>query len=284
MGSGELAAASRFAALNLTIGVSGYRKPIVPTEVSSNEEFRSKLNGALTTATSQRQSTYSADDPHFQAAVASLPSVRVALQNLKPLVLAQQAGWPAGSETLVKNCTRAIDMADRRAREALEAKTGGARFGLLVALLPPGTWDEEADDLLGVVHVRCGDELNGRVSSATLAASVAAVDAFASSLSAEVAAIDVTSSRKRAEIELAPARDALTKILYDLDLLAVSPLLMVDAVRLDDGRLRRGVGAGLRIALVSTVELNLGYMANHGRAPGEPSGAFFIALRIKDFF
>ncbi|CAM5783900.1 hypothetical protein [Rhizobacter fulvus] len=284
VGNGELATASRFTALNVTVGVTAYRKPIVPTEISSNEEFRSKLTGALNSAASQRQSTYFADDPHFRAAVASLPSVRAALQDLKTFVLAQQASWPDGSDALVKSCIRAIDMADRRARETLEAKTGGARFGLLVALLPPGPWDEEADDRLGLVHARCGDELNSRVSSATLVESVAAVNAFASALRAEVAAIDVAASQKKADIELAPAREALTKILYDLDLLSISPLLMADVVRLDDGRMRRGVGAGLRIALVSTVELNLGYMTNQGRARGEPRGAFFITLKIKDFF
>jgi hypothetical protein len=35
---------------------------------------------------------------------------------------------------------------------------------------------------------------------------------------------------------------------------------------------------------VSTVELDLGYMANRRRAPGESSGSFFMTLRIKDFF
>ena len=67
-------------------------------------------------------------------------------------------------------------------------------------------------------------------------------------------------------------------------MLAVTPLLMGDVVRLNDRRTRRGIGVGLRLALVSTLELDLGYMSNRDRAPGESSGAFFLTFRFKDFF
>ena len=287
LGSGELPTASRFAALNLTVGAPIFRTPVVPAALTSDDEFRTKLTGAFESAVSQRQSTYIAEDPHFLAAIALLPSARTALADLKSLVEGAKASWPIGSETLVAKCTEAIRIADRRARQAIEGKTGGARYGFVLELLEPGEPEETGEptgELLRSVQKLCGGHLNASVSSANLAASVAQVDVATKEIASQVAAVDRAATRKKAEAELAHASESLNRILYEFDLLAVTPLLMGDVVRLNDRRTRRGIGVGLRLALVSTLELDLGYMSNRDRAPGESSGAFFLTFRFKDFF
>jgi hypothetical protein len=75
----------------------------------------------------------------------------------------------------------------------------------------------------------------------------------------------------------------------EMNLVAVSPVLLFDAARLgpaptrDFGGVRYGLGAGARFSLV-TLDVTAGYAWNLNRRPGEGRGAFVFALEISDLF
>ena len=75
----------------------------------------------------------------------------------------------------------------------------------------------------------------------------------------------------------------------ELDLVAVSPLFLLDAARVGSGipnqrdDFRYGAGTGIRFTLIN-VNFDAGYSFNLNRFPGEPRGAFVFALDIGNIF
>jgi hypothetical protein len=88
-------------------------------------------------------------------------------------------------------------------------------------------------------------------------------------------------------VRILTVEDAAAAVTVD-NLLAISPLFMLDAVRLGPSGpgagTRIGVGGGVRVTLVDSVDFSVGYLANLRRAPQEPSGAFFLTMQFKDLF
>jgi hypothetical protein len=75
----------------------------------------------------------------------------------------------------------------------------------------------------------------------------------------------------------------------ELNIVAISPVLMFDATRLGpgdapgQGRFRYGIGAGIRLSLVN-LDFTAGYSVNPNRLPGEGRGAFVFSMDIGDLF
>jgi hypothetical protein len=85
------------------------------------------------------------------------------------------------------------------------------------------------------------------------------------------------------------AVQSLDVVFRELNLFAVSPILIFDVARLGPsknpvfGGARYGLGAGVRFSLVS-LDLNLGYAGNLNRRRGEGRGAFVFSLDVTDLF
>jgi len=94
-------------------------------------------------------------------------------------------------------------------------------------------------------------------------------------------------SKTRRDIDYAV--QSLDVVFRELNLYAVSPILIFDVARLGPsknsvfGGARYGLGAGLRFSLVS-LDLNLGYAGNLNRRRGEGRGAFVFSLDVTDLF
>jgi hypothetical protein len=77
-------------------------------------------------------------------------------------------------------------------------------------------------------------------------------------------------------------------LVYELNLMSVSPVLMLDVAHIGpaSSRLgtRYGIGGGLRISLANSVDFTAGYLANPRRLADEPPGAFFFSMQFKDLF
>jgi hypothetical protein len=271
--------ADRFAALNLTAAYQVWRQPLVPAELTRNPELTETIEGQLKSATSLLEAEYTARDPGALRAAGRLAALSVALRAFDDAVAAARTARAGQPEASFKRCERASNTAARRLREAQEA-SGGTQLGSLAPLV------SDEDHALGKVQAACVDGLNAEFADAAIAAAGAALEAQRLQVVAELDAIDVASARRAAESEMAPVRRTLRTLLYETNLLAVSPLLMLDVAHLspqpgDAGR-RSGLGLGVRITLVDSVDVSVGYMANRRRQPGEDRGAFFLTMTLRE--
>ena len=86
--------------------------------------------------------------------------------------------------------------------------------------------------------------------------------------------------------ELGIAKRTLHTLLYQANIFSAGPAFMFDVARLNHAGApltRYGVGGGIRMTLVSTVNFTVGYVANPTRLPNESRGAFTVSMQFRDF-
>ncbi len=79
----EGAGGREFFSYNFTAAYGIWRATLVPEELTTDDEFKSELEGAVTTVTSTLQNYYSSKDPHYDNVVSQLPAAQTALNDLK---------------------------------------------------------------------------------------------------------------------------------------------------------------------------------------------------------
>jgi hypothetical protein len=274
---------TRFFAYNLTAAFPIWRRPVVPSELSRDPQFGPLLQGQLVSATSTVQTGYVSQDPSFKAAAARLGDVVAALTSLLAAVEAVESTGTDDLAELVDACTSAIKRADGRARRAAESKNE-AQVGRLAALL---TADPD-EDRLNRVRAACLTDLNGRLQSPALASEAETLERIHLAMEADYAKIDQGVASRRAETEMAYVKRTVHTLVSELNLMSVSPVLMLDVAHIGpaSSRLgtRYGIGGGLRVSLANSVDFTAGYLANPRRLADEPPGAFFFSMQFKDLF
>jgi hypothetical protein len=101
--------------------------------------------------------------------------------------------------------------------------------------------------------------------------------------------VRVPEIEKKANRDVAFTGRVLDVIFRELNLVSVSPLVMIDVARIGPqanptyNKLRYGLGGGVRLSLVS-LDFDLGYSWNPNRLPGERRGAFVFSLNVSDLF
>lgn len=273
------AGGTHFLSYNLTASVPIWRKPLVPFELLRDPDFRPLLKTQLDSATSVLQVEYASRDEHFQRVVARARDAQATLASLKAAVEAARKARPGQLEERFVACTRQISGAERRLRPAL-ASSGGAQVGDIAALLSVG------EDRLRSVRADCVEALNAELRDPAIAQHGATLEGIRADMEREYALIDQTAATRHAEREMAFVRRTLNTVVDDLNIVSISPVLMLDVAHLGpaDSRLgtRYGVGGGLRLTLANSFDLTVGYLANPKRLRGEPSGAFFFSMQFKD--
>jgi len=280
--SSEGPGGTRFFAYNLTAAFPVWRRPVVPRELSRDPEFTTQVNGAMASATSIIQKDHAARDPHYRRAAGRIGEVREALAALAAAVTAVEPGDAAAAH---RGCVREIGTADRRARAALEAK-GAAQYGYVAALLTA----DETEDRLNRVREACVGRLAAELDDAAAVTSIRAaadrLEAVRVDMEGELALIDQSAATGKAEAEMTYVTRTFNTLVHDLNIAAISPVAIVDVAHIGPAgaRLgtRYGVGGGLRLTLVNSVDFTVGYVANLHRVGREPAGAFFFTIQFKD--
>ena len=272
---------TRFVAYNMTAAIPVWRRPVVPFELSRDPEFRSLVDTQIVSATSLVQTDYAAKDPHFKLAAARVGDVQAALARLKAAVGAAESARPGQFEELFRACDRAIGRAERRVKAAADSKDG-QQLGDVAALLSI----DPDEDRLRKVQAACAGELNARLADAAVATHGSTLEQIRVDIERQFSLIDQSSAARQARAEMTYVKRTLNTLVNELNIVAVSPVLMFDVAHLGpaDSRLgtRYGIGGGLRVTLANTVDLTVGYLANPKRLPHEPSGAFFFSMQFKD--
>ncbi len=125
--------------------------------------------------------------------------------------------------------------------------------------------------------------------AAQLGADAKKLSALQAEIKSELKRIAVPVVERKANQDIAYTGRALDVIFRELNIVAISPVLLFDAARIGDKELmsvsetRYGLGAGIKFSLV-TLDVTTGYSWNVNRKPGEPRGAFVFSLDISDLF
>jgi hypothetical protein len=281
-----------FAAYNLTIAFPVWRSPLVPPELSEDPEFTDQVSANIASATSILQTEYRAKDASFIHTASRLQDAERALTDLAAAVEAAQASNPS-ADTLFKACLKAINTAQRRARKAAESK-GGAQLGLVSDLLDMDEEDSDAKDGGGIenraskVQLACVMGLNATVHDPAIASRTADFEVIRRDMERNFAAIDDAVASRQAESEMSYAKRIVDQLITECNIAAISPVLMFDVAHIgpssDRYGTRYGVGGGLRLTLVDSVDFTVGYVANPTARSNEDPGAPFFTIQFRDVF
>jgi hypothetical protein len=279
----EGAGGREFFSYNLTAAYGIWRKTLVPEELTTDDDFKSELEGAITTVTSTLQNYYSSKDPHYNNVVAQLPPLQTALNDLKNAVAAAQASRPDQPDQF-KACARAVSGGLRRINSAI-APQGADPYGLIASVLS----DDPAEIQLLKVNKACETDLNGVLHDANITTATSRVETLRKAMTAEFKQIDEDRSQKQATNDMAFTRRTLNTLFNDVNIYSISPVFVFDMARIGPrngafGGTRYGPGAGIRFELATTAHFTLGYAWNVKSGPGEGRGNIFFAIGVRDLF
>ncbi len=280
----EGAGGRSFFSYNFTAAYGFWRTTLVPEEITSDPEFQSQLQGAMTSVTSTLQNYYSSKDQRFANVVAQLPAAQTALNDLKTAVAAAQTAHNGQPANLFKTCTRAVTGALRRTASAITPQAAD-QYGLVMFLLSD---DPDEIQLLNVTQA-CGTDLNGAINDAAVAAASDRVGTLRTSMSAEFNKIDQNAAGKKAAADMAFTRRTLNTLFNDVNIYSISPVFVFDVARIGPvsgpiGGVRYGPGGGVRFELATVAHFTLGYAWNVRRGPDEGRGNVFFSIGIRDLF
>ena len=273
-----------FFSYNFTAAYGIWRQTLVPEELTTDDDFKSELAGAITTVTSTLQNYYSSKDPHYVNVVTQLPAAQAALTDLKTAVVNAQTSHPDQFADQFKACTRAVSGALRRIGSAISPQ-GADPYGLIASVLSE---DPDEIQLLKVTEA-CERDLNSSLQDETVRAATTRVETLRKSLIAEFNQIDEAKSEKKASEDMAFTRRTLKTLFNDVNIYSISPVFVFDVARIGPrsgsiGGTRYGPGGGIRLELATTAHFTLGYAWNVKRGPGEGRGNLFFAIGVRDLF
>jgi hypothetical protein len=279
----EGAGGRQFFSYNLTAAYGIWRKTLVPEELTTDDDFKSELEGSITTVTSTLQNYYSSKDQHYNNVVGQLPAAQSALTELKNAVAAAQSSHPDPAD-LFKACTRAVSGGLRRINSAITPQ-GADPYGLIASVLS----DDPDEIQLLKVHQTCEVDLNGVLHDATISAATSRVETMRKTMLAEFKQIDENRAQKQATADMAFTRRTLNTLFNDVNIYSISPVFVFDVAGIGPrngalGGTRYGPGAGIRFELATTAHFTLGYAWNVNGGPGEGRGNIFFAIGVRDLF
>jgi hypothetical protein len=279
----------RFFSYNLTSAFSLWQRPLVPPELTNDDEFNKLLNAQLINAESFTELYFLTKDEHFARAAEFIknpeanPVVQAALANMSSAVEAARTSHPGQHEAEFEACTDAISVAESRARNGAKAK-GERLYGYVAALLSAD------EDLLNEVVKACVNTLNGSGvlnGDPAISSAGSRVDQIRTSMEGEFGQIDEAAAKKKAKDDMVFVRHTMETLLNDLNIYSVSPVFVFDAALLKShnasaGGMRYGPGLGLRLELVNALSFTGGYAWNVRSGPGEGRGSFFFSMEVRD--
>ncbi|KQV46802.1 hypothetical protein ASC95_25060 [Pelomonas sp. Root1217] len=273
----------RFAALSLTAALPVFNQPLVPAEAYRDAQVRTALNGQLDSAVGGLAADNRTTLPTYLQAIAQLPTVQRTLAALDAALAAVAPAAGSADSDLFAACKAQLGQAQDEITQVL-LESSLTQLGLFTELLP----GEDTANTVGQVVALCVESFNAGPRHPQVTQQGAALRAAVKELVRLFVAADPKLAEQDARREIEPVRHIVDTLMDEINAVAISPLLMLDAVnpspRLSGPRTRLAVGTGLRVTLVDSVDFSLGYMANLRRQAGEARGAFFVTMQFKDPF
>jgi hypothetical protein len=285
---GSLFGATRYVAFNSTIAPTVWGRPLLPKEILSDATFRNALTGQLNSAETLLSSDYIVKSPllgSMRNAVAALEprmaELRQKLEELKTQI-------PESGEDELEEVLSALDDVDDGIETAQEDPAEQTSPTLAYRTLAKGFGEGSPSALDALAEsLRKLKDAAPVSASSWLESEAAIAEKAGQSLSIQLDEVE-ESALASAGREMVFARRLVDRLLNEVNVASVAPLLVFDAVRVapEPESLRRwrfGAGPGLRLSLVN-VNLSVGYAFNLNRRAGDPRGAFLIEFSVTDLF
>jgi len=271
----------------LTAAYTVWRKPLVPQELTDDEDFKTELEKSIDTITGNLQNFEATKDTHYRSLVQELPRISTALGSLKDALTAGQQARPGQFEAEFKQALRAVNTAIIRTDSAVQATDPVGQYGLIRALLSPS--DAEGENRLAKALKAVSDLMSVLGTDAGIANAVGGVTAVRNTMESEFQQIDQERARLSAVAEMAFTRRTLHTLFNDVNIYSISPVFVFDVARIGPrdgvfGGTRYGPGAGIRFELATTAHFTFGYAWNVNQGPGEGRGNIFFAIGVRDLF
>ena len=278
------AGGTRFISYNLTAAYSIWRKVLIPTEITNDDDFKSSLKDSIDVVTNTIQNYYTTKDKGFADTVALLPKLKTALADLQTVV---QSAPPTGPfEADFKKCVSAIKIASSRANEAVQA-SGDFDLGSVNALLSVST--EVDEDRLTKVIATATKLAQDLGNPPALTAKINDVDQIRNAMETDFGRIDIPKAKAEAKADMAFTRRTLNTMFKEVNLYAISPVFVFDIAKMSPqstafGGTRSGPGLGVRFEIATMAHFTAGYAWNRKRGPGEAPGTVFFSIGVRDLF
>ena len=292
--AGGVLGGDSFIAVNATVAYPLFHRSLVPDEVLRDKDFGKIVQFALTSQTALLENRYMEDVPGFVALRDSILLQADSLTGLRRRLDAIRASsaLPADVQELAGNALVDVDSAD--AEIARMRQKGIPDPTAPVVTLAVGFAELATDALL----VTIADDLQSLEEAlpAAMAAEKADLHARQSALReaqtefvAAHAGLDRGIAKDKAKADMKLPGAVLNQFLNELNLMSVSPAVLLDAARLGpregafQAGFRYGLGPAVRFSLVN-VNLTVGYSFNLWRKPWEGRGALSVSLSMGDLF
>jgi hypothetical protein len=309
-----VAGGDRFFAVNLTLAATVWGRPLTPLEILNDEEFKEKVEFQLGTAQSGIEKSYLSKSPELREIAKHVVPMEEQLKDAqRDLDDLQKAGEQLGDQepgpailrqiSLCRTDLRSVNTSVTAISQKLEKNslsTADART-LLVGIpdiTPPRpsrieNLNKSLRELASLANLPVSGVIADKIKSLqTLGARLeAARETLARDFTNQLEKPDskvVIAAKQQAEKDMRYPRRVLNELLYEANLISVSPVLVFDAARIRQrgstaGDVRYALGGGLRLSIVS-FDLTVGYAWNLRPKPREGRGALIFTMAVSNLF
>jgi hypothetical protein len=268
----------QFAFLNVTVAPTVAAWPLVPWSVLRAPGFDKQKDLAIDTGKRIDRLYYEAQQPASKKAAKALESMDNDLTSAGEILISLEGVVPETERHVLTEAARTEGRAEhsvsvaRKDPAALAAVTGGVNTALrnlksLVDALAPLPAAGEQRSKLSTLH----DSIQTEVAT----------------LKENLGAIDHVAAGAKADKDFAVVEPALNTFLYELNRLALSPVVVFDVAHLspDTARTRHALGGGIRVTIFM-INLTAGYAWNTHPDPRLRigGGAAFFSMDITGIF
>jgi len=271
--TGDPSGREHFVSLSLTAAVTGWRRPLLPKEVYTNDQFLGAIEAEKGGGRATLLSYHESRDPAVAEAEGAAALVEQALTALEEELGALSV--PADLAAAGESCRTAVDDALGTVQKARERKT------YRVLLTNVQSLASVSDD--------CRDMLASPLATPEMRAAIKRIEEQRAVVDDIFKTrVDRAAAERKAAADFAIVNRALDALVHEINLVSLDPVLVFDTAHVGPAPtttfVRYSVGGGLRLTLGSVAAFTVGYAANPDRGAHEPAGAFFVDLKVFDLF
>ena len=273
-----------FVSGNLTLGLTTWHRPLLPSEIGNNADFQQMLSGQMNSAQKTLASYWVSKDPAVPETLTLATEAVAAVRDLRKQFDGVSKKMPRKLSDRADECDGQISLAEGFADDLDPANPQSKRFNaisFLVAKADDGSIDNLTaciNDLRSVLGTPFSDDMIDRLNKIQTP-----VRRARTNLNQSVA--DMKATR-----DMAFVRQTVNTLIQEINFASVSPIAIFDVARIGPqtsaagGGVRFGIGGGVRLTLLDTIRFDAGYAFNPNPKPWEGRGAAFFALEIVSLF